>query len=60
MMICPETFYETKLKGKTTAEIMTVIRGLKQEIGRLKNIAEHPEYQCMMLLSISATGIRIN
>ena len=48
MMICPETFYEEKLKGKTTAEIMTVIRGLKQEIGRLKNIAEHPHYQCMM------------
>ena len=48
MMICPETFYEEKLKGKTATEIMTVIRGLKQEIGRLKNIAEHPEYQCMM------------
>ena len=47
MMICPETFYEMKLKGKTAAEIMTVIRGLKQEIGRLKNIAEHPEYQCL-------------
>lgn len=47
-MICPETFYEMKLKGKTAAEITTVIRGLKQEIGRLKNIAEHPEYQCMM------------
>lgn len=48
MMICPETFYEMKLKGKTAAEIMTVIRGLKQEIGRLKNIAEHPEYQCLI------------
>ncbi|MBR2861325.1 MAG: hypothetical protein IKB86_05760 [Clostridia bacterium] len=48
MMICPETFYEMKLKGKTTAEITTVIRGLKQEIGRLKNIVEHPEYKCTM------------
>lgn len=48
MMICPETFYEEKLKGKTPTEIMTVIRSLKQEIGRLKNIAEHPHYQCMM------------
>ena len=45
MMISPETFYEEKLKGKTAAEMMTVIRGLKREIGRLKNIMEHPDYQ---------------
>lgn len=45
MMICPETFYEDRLKGKTPAQIMTVIRGLKQEIGRLKNIVEHPDYK---------------
>ena len=48
MMICPETFYEEKLKGKTPEQIMTAIRSLKREISRLKNIAEHPEYQCMM------------
>lgn len=48
MMISPDTFYEMTLKGKTTAEIMTVIRGLKREITRLKRIMEHPEYQCMM------------
>ena len=46
MMICPETFYEDKLKGKTATQIMTVIRGLKQEIGRLKNIVENPDYEC--------------
>lgn len=45
MMISPETFYEEKLKGKTAAEMMTVVRGLKREIGRLKNIMEHPDYQ---------------
>ena len=45
MMISPETFYEEKLKGKTADEMMTVIRGLKREIGRLKNIMEHPDYQ---------------
>ncbi len=48
MMICPENFYEENLKGKTAAQIMSTIRGLKNEIGRLKNIAEHPEYECMM------------
>ena len=46
MMISPEVFYEMNLKGKTADQIMTVIRGLKQEIGRLKNIVEHPEYEC--------------
>ncbi len=44
MMICPETFYEMNLKGKTAEQIMTVIRGLKKEIGRLKNVMEHPDY----------------
>ena len=48
MMICPETFYEMNLKGKTAEQIMTTIRGLKQEIGRLKNTVEHPEYECTM------------
>ena len=44
MMISPETYYEMNLKGKTAEQIMTAIRGLKQEIGRLKNVMEHPEY----------------
>ena len=48
MMISPESFYEDELKGKTAEQIMTVIRGLKQEIGRLKNIVEHPDYECLM------------
>ena len=48
MMISPETFYDENLKGKNEREILSVIRRLKQEIGRLKNIMEHPEEQCMM------------
>ena len=48
MLMCPDTFYEMRLKGKTPEQIMTVIRGLKQEIGRLKNILEHPNYECTM------------
>ena len=31
MMISPESYYEEYLKGKTKEEIMTAIRGLKQE-----------------------------
>ena len=48
MMISPDTFYEMNLKGKTEREIMTTIRGLKREIGRLKNIVENPSYECTM------------
>lgn len=36
MMISPEVYYEEQLKGKTKEQIISVIRGLKQEIGRLK------------------------
>ena len=44
MMISPESYYEENLKGKTKEQIMTAIRGLKQEIGHLKNIMEGPKY----------------
>jgi len=44
MMISPEGYYEEYLKGKTKEEILTVIRGLKQEIGHLKNTMESPDY----------------
>lgn len=44
MMISPEGYYEEYLKGKTAAQIMTAIRGLKNEIGHLKNTKEHPDY----------------
>lgn len=42
MMLSPESYYEEYLKGKTKEEIMTAIRGLKQEIGHLKNSMEKP------------------
>ena len=45
MMISPNTYYDEFLKGKTAEEIMTVIRGLKQKIGHLKNTMEHPDYK---------------
>lgn len=44
MMISPEGYYEEYLKGKTKEKIMSAIRGLKQEIGRLKNTMESPDY----------------
>ncbi len=44
MMISPDNYYDEYLKGKTAEEIMTTIRGLKQKMGRLKNIMEQPDY----------------
>jgi len=44
MMISPEGYYEEYLKEKTKEQIMSAIRGLKQEIGRLKNMMESPDY----------------
>lgn len=49
MMIDPETYYEENLKGKTAEQILKKIRGLKNEIGHLNNIVEHPEYEVKML-----------
>jgi hypothetical protein len=50
MMISPEGYYEEYLKGKTEEQIMTVIRGLKQEIGRLKNRMESPDYGLKLIM----------
>ena len=44
MMICPDSYYEMNLKGKNAKQILSAIRGLKNEIGHLKNIMEHPDY----------------
>lgn len=44
MMISPESYYDMNLKGKNAEQIMSAIRGLKNEIGHLKNIMEHPDY----------------
>ena len=53
MMISPETYYEEYLKGKTPEEILKAIRSLKREITRLKNIAEQPDFGCIIYPSES-------
>ena len=59
-MISPETFYEMNLKGKTPEQIMTVIRGLKREIGRLKNIMEHPDYSTKTIIMCPTESTQIS
>ena len=49
MMISPESYYEMNLKGKSEEEIRSAIRGLKREIGHLKNVMEHPSYGTQVL-----------
>lgn len=44
MMLSPESYYEIHLKDKSEEELRSVIRGLKNELGQLKNTMEHPEY----------------
>lgn len=44
MMISPEVYYDMNLKNKDKGQIITAIRGLKQEIGRLKNILENTDF----------------
>ena len=38
------------LKGKIAEQIMSAIRGLKQEIRHLKNVMEHPGYGSMVIV----------
>lgn len=52
-MIHPEIYYEMYLKGKTKEQIMTAIRGLRQEIGRLKNTMEKPDYNQEIIMNPS-------
>ena len=44
MMISPEAYYVVYLKEKNEKQILSVIRGLKKEIGHLKNVMEQPDY----------------
>jgi hypothetical protein len=44
MMMSPEAYYEFHLKGKDEERILRAIRGLKREMGHLKNVMEHPDY----------------
>lgn len=44
MMIDPETYYEFHLKNKDINQVITAIRGLKQKIGRLKNILQNTDF----------------
>lgn len=56
MMISVESFYEQNLKGKTAAKILSVIRGLKREISRLKRAMANPDMEC---IAEPSDGVRL-
>lgn len=59
MMICPELYYEMNLKGKDEKQLLSAICGLKNEIGHLKNVMEHPDYGKQVIMHPSE-GVRIS
>ena len=59
MMICPETYYEMNLKGKDEKQLLSAIRGLKNEIGHLKNVIEHPDYKNTPMMHPNE-GVRVS
>jgi len=59
MMICPETYYEMNLKGKDEKQLLSAIRGLKNEIGHLKKAMEHPDYKNTPMMHPSE-GVRVS
>ncbi len=44
MLISPDTYCAIYLKDRTPEQILSHIRGLKSQIGHLKNVMEHPDY----------------
>lgn len=50
MMISPDEYYELYLKGKTSSQIMTEIRSIEQEIRRLINVMESPDYGSCIII----------
>ena len=60
MMISPEMFYEEYLKGKNVEQTLSVIRGLKNTIGRLKNSLENPNSSRVFMAPTPETQISCN
>lgn len=52
-MISPEKYYEEYLIGKSEKQILSSICGLKNQIGHLKNVMEHPNYGTIPIIHSS-------
>ena len=43
MMVSPEWYYEENIKGKSTDQIASIIRSLKQKIKQLEKVVANPK-----------------
>ena len=59
MMISPEMYIELEIKGKSKEEIFKKIRGLKQEIGRLRNKVENLNFEDVIIAPSPATQLNV-
>lgn len=59
MMISPEMYVETEIKGKSKEEMLKKIKGLKQEIGRLRNRLENLDIEDIIIEPSPATRLKV-
>ncbi len=59
MMISPETYVESEIKGKSKEEMLKKIRGLKQEIGRLRNKLENIDIEDIIIEPSPVTRLKV-
>lgn len=58
-MISPEMYVETEIKGKSKEEMLKKIRGVKQEIGRLRNKLENIDFEDIIIEPSPATWLKV-
>ena len=59
MMISPEGYIENEIKGKSKEEILRKIRGLKQDIGRLRNQIENASIEDIVICPSPETQLSV-
>ena len=59
MMISPMMYVESEIKGKSLEDMLRKIRGLKQEIGILRNKVETSQFEDIIIESSPITQLKV-
>lgn len=59
MMISPEMYVESEIRGKAKEDMLRKIRGLKQEIGRLRNKVDIPQFEDIIIEPSPDTRLKV-
>ncbi len=59
MMISPEMYVKSDIRGKSLDDMLRKIRGLKQEIGRLRNKVENPQFEDIIIEPSPDTQLKV-